>query len=85
VTYTVVWRHEARRALARLRADDLASAKLLTAAIRPLADDPYPTHSSQLGSSRFWRLRLADLRVLYEADDTVKAVYIYSIGRVQQR
>jgi mRNA-degrading endonuclease RelE of RelBE toxin-antitoxin system len=41
--------------------------------------------ANQLGSSRFWRLRLADLRVLYEADDTVKAVYIYSIGRVQQR
>jgi hypothetical protein len=42
MTYTVVWRNEARHALGRLRADDPASAKLLTAALRALADDPYP-------------------------------------------
>jgi mRNA-degrading endonuclease RelE of RelBE toxin-antitoxin system len=83
MTYTVVWRNEARQALSRLRAGDLVSAKLVTAAVRALADDPYPSISNQLGSSRFWRLRLADLRVVYEVDDTPKAIYIYSIGRVQ--
>jgi hypothetical protein len=31
MTYTVVWRNEARQALSRLRGGDLARAKLLTA------------------------------------------------------
>jgi mRNA-degrading endonuclease RelE of RelBE toxin-antitoxin system len=77
-----VWRNEARQALSRLRAGDLASAKLLTAAVRALADDPYPRASNQLGGSRFWRLRLAELRVVYEVDGAGNAIYIYSIGRV---
>jgi mRNA-degrading endonuclease RelE of RelBE toxin-antitoxin system len=82
MTHTVVWRNEARQALSRLRTDDLASAKLLTAAVRALAHDPYPSISNQLGGSRFWRVRLAEMRVVYEVDDAGKVIYIYSVGRV---
>jgi mRNA-degrading endonuclease RelE of RelBE toxin-antitoxin system len=50
-----------------------------------LAAEPYPEASNQLGGSRFWRMRLAALRLVYEVDDTDKAIYIYSIGRVSPR
>jgi mRNA-degrading endonuclease RelE of RelBE toxin-antitoxin system len=58
---------------------------LLTSAVRMLAAEPYPEASNQLGGSRFWRMRLAALRLVYEVDDTDKAIYIYSIGRVSPR
>lgn len=83
MTYTIVWRNEARQALSRLRTGDLASAKLLTSAVRALSDDPHPPASNQLGGSRSWRLRLAQLRVVYEVDNARNAIYIYSIGRVR--
>jgi mRNA interferase RelE/StbE len=82
MTYTVVWRNEARRALSNLRAADPASAKSLAAAVRELAANPRPEGSNQLGGSRFWRLRLAGLRVLYEIDDVADAVHVYNVGRV---
>lgn len=81
MTYTVVWRDEARQALSRLRVDDLAGARLLTAAVGALPANPYPAASNQLGGSGFWRLRLAELRVLYEVDDTDGAIHIYGVGR----
>jgi mRNA-degrading endonuclease RelE of RelBE toxin-antitoxin system len=81
VTYTIVWRDEARQALGRLRTGDRASAKLLTSAVRALAIDPYPDISNQLGGSRFWRLRLTELRVTYEVNETGNAIYIYNVGR----
>ena len=83
MTYTVVWRNEARRALSNLRAVDPASAKSVAAAVRGLAADPRPGESNQLGGSRFWRLRLAELRVLYEIDDAGGAVHVYNAGRVR--
>ncbi len=82
MTYTVVWRNEARRALSNLRAADPASAKSVAAAVRGLGADPRPGKSNQLGGSRFWRLHLAQLRVLYEIDDADGAVHIYNVGRV---
>jgi mRNA-degrading endonuclease RelE of RelBE toxin-antitoxin system len=82
VTYTVVWRHEARHALSRLRASDPGSAKLLIVAVTTLTVNPRPATSNQLGGSRFWRLRQAELRVTYEIDDAMSAIHIYSVGRV---
>ena len=81
MTYTIVWRNEARQALSRLRAIDGASAKLLTSAVRALAADPHPDISNRLGGSQFWRLRLADLRVIYEVDDGENVIHIYNVGR----
>ena len=82
MTYTVVWRNEARQQLSRLRASDPAAAKSVRGAVRALAHDPYPVGSNQLGDSRFWRLRLGALRVTYEVDEVLLAVQVYNIGPV---
>jgi len=82
MTYTLIWRNEARQALSRLRSADPASAKLIVAAVQALAAEPYPDTSSQLGSSRFWRLRLGDLRATYVVDDDQRSIQIYLVGRL---
>ena len=69
MTYTLVWRNEARQALSRLRSADPTSAKLVIAAVQALATEPNPDTSSQLGHSRFRRLNLGDVRASYEIDD----------------
>jgi mRNA interferase RelE/StbE len=68
MTYVVVWRNEARRALSSLRALDRTAAKTVADALRALGADPYPEASNRLGGSRFWRLRLGQFRVTYEID-----------------
>jgi mRNA-degrading endonuclease RelE of RelBE toxin-antitoxin system len=82
MTYTLIWRNEARQALSRLRSADPASAKLVIAAVGALATGPYPDSSSQLGDSRFRRLRLGDLRVTYEVDDDRRTVQVYLVGQL---
>jgi mRNA-degrading endonuclease RelE of RelBE toxin-antitoxin system len=82
MTYTLVWRNEARRALSRLRAVDPLAAKRVTAAVRALATDPIPETSSQLGDSRFWRLKLGELRMTYEVDEADRTVHVYYVGRM---
>jgi mRNA-degrading endonuclease RelE of RelBE toxin-antitoxin system len=81
MTYTLIWRNEARQALSRLRSADPASAKLVIAAVGALATGPYPDSSSQLGD-RFRRLRLGDLRVTYEVDDDQRTVQVYLVGQL---
>jgi mRNA-degrading endonuclease RelE of RelBE toxin-antitoxin system len=80
MTYPLIWRNEARQALSRLRATDPAAAKLLTAAVRALATDPFPDTSTPLGDSTFRRLKLGDLRVTYDVDNDT--VTIYLIGQL---
>jgi mRNA interferase RelE/StbE len=80
--YTVVWRNEARQALSNLRAIDPAAVKRVIGAVRELATDPYPEASNQLGGSRFWRLRLGELRVTYEVDEALRVVHVYNVGPV---
>ena len=82
MTYTLIWRNEARQALSRLRSLDPASAKLIIAAVRALATQPYPGNSSQLGDSRFRRLRLGELRVTYDVDDEQRTVQVYLVGQL---
>jgi mRNA interferase RelE/StbE len=82
MTYTVVWRNEARRALSNLRAIDPATVKRVIGGVRELATDPYPEASNQLGGSRFWRLRLGELRITYEVDDALRVVHVYNVGPV---
>jgi mRNA interferase RelE/StbE len=82
VTYTLIWRNEGRRALSGLRDADPAAAKAVMASVRALAIDPFPATSGQLSQSQFWRLRLGELRVTYEADEAQRAVHIYNVGPV---
>jgi len=82
MTYTLIWRNEARQALSRLRSADPVSAKLAIAAVGALAAEPYPDTSSQLGGSRFRRLRLGDLRVTYDVDEDQRTVQVYLVGQL---
>ena len=82
MTYSLIWRNEARQALSRLRSADPASAKLVIAAVRDLATEPYPDTSGQLGGSRFRRLRLGDLRVTYDVDEDQRTVQVYLVGQL---
>jgi mRNA-degrading endonuclease RelE of RelBE toxin-antitoxin system len=65
-----------------LRSVDPASAKLVVAAVRALATEPYPDTSSRLGGSRFRRLRLGDLRVTYDVDEDQQTLQIYLVGQL---
>lgn len=76
MTYTLIWRNEARQALSQLRSEDPTSAKLVIAAIQTLAAEPYPHNSCQLGDSCYRRLNLGDRRVTYDVDDYHRAIQI---------
>lgn len=82
MTYILIWRDEARQALSRLRSVDPTSAKLIMAAARALATEPRPDASSQLGDSRFRRLKLDDLRITYDIDEDHRAVQVYLVGQL---
>ena len=82
MTYTLVWRDEARRALSRLRSSDPGKANLVVAAVGALATEPYPPTSGRLGNSPFRRLRLGDVRVTYDVNEDVQTVQIYLIGQL---
>jgi mRNA-degrading endonuclease RelE of RelBE toxin-antitoxin system len=82
MTYTLIWRNEARQILSRLRSADPTGAKLIIAAVRDLAADPYPDTSSQLGHSAFRRIKLRDLRITYDVDAENQTVQIYHVGQV---
>jgi mRNA-degrading endonuclease RelE of RelBE toxin-antitoxin system len=82
MTYTLVWRNEARQALSRLRSADPTSTRLVIAAVRAVATEPNPDTSSQLGHSRFRRLKLGDLRVTYEIDHGHRTIHIYLVGQL---
>jgi mRNA-degrading endonuclease RelE of RelBE toxin-antitoxin system len=84
MTFTVVWRPEPVAALRSLRREDPAAAKALLAVVGALAKDPRPLSSKPLGSGRFRRLKLEDLRVLYEIDDDSVAVFVVKVGSVRR-
>ena len=47
-----------------------------------LVEDAYPPDSSALDNAGLRRLRVGDARVLYEIDETHRAVHILTIGRL---
>jgi mRNA interferase RelE/StbE len=67
--YRIVFARSARRELEGLPAQ---MAERILQKIRPLAQAPRPPGSKKLqGSSRLWRIRVGDYRVVYEIfDDT---------------
>ncbi|TDO52681.1 mRNA interferase RelE/StbE [Kribbella sp. VKM Ac-2527] len=80
MSYTIVWRPAPVAALRELRRLDPDTAKALAATVGTLATDPRPANSRPLGSGQFRRLRLQNLRVLYEVSDEQETVYILKIG-----
>jgi mRNA interferase RelE/StbE len=49
-------------------------------AIQSLAQEPRPTGCLKLTGRPAWRIRVSDYRVIYEIDDTTKAILILHIG-----
>ena len=68
--HRVVIAPAAQRQLRRLPPGDAAR---LRAPILALASDPIPTGAAKLTGTDFWRLRVADLRIVYllDGDGTV--------------
>lgn len=76
------WRVElapaAQRQLRRLPPGDAAR---LRGPILALAIDPRPPSAAKLVDSDFWRLRVADLRVVYAIDDEAGLVVVLRVAR----
>jgi mRNA interferase RelE/StbE len=76
------WRVElapaAQRQLRRLPPGDAAR---LRGPILALAIEPRPPGAAKLVDSDFWRLRVADLRVVYAIDDEAGLVVVLRVAR----
>jgi mRNA interferase RelE/StbE len=82
MSLTVVFRESALRNLARLREEDKDLFSRTRHAISLLADQPYPQSAVAWGATAVYRLRLGDIRVLYEVDEMAATVYVINIGIV---
>jgi mRNA-degrading endonuclease RelE of RelBE toxin-antitoxin system len=81
--HTLIWQPAAFAGLVGIRSIDPQLAKAVRTAVSALVEDPFPTLSTPLGTSGLRRLRVGDARVLYEIDDTNRAIHILTIGRVR--
>jgi mRNA interferase RelE/StbE len=82
--HTVIWQPAAFAGLLRIRNTDPQVAKTVRTAVSALVEDPYPPESTPLDNAGLRRLRVGDARVLYEIDDTHRAIHILTIGRVRR-
>ena len=76
--YRVELAPAAQRQLRRLPPGVAAS---LRSPILALALDPRPPGVQKLQTSEFWRLRLADLRIVYTIDDAAKIIVVLKVAR----
>jgi len=67
-----------QRQLRRLPPGDAAR---LRGPILALAIDPRPPGVTKLAGTDFWRLRIADLRVIYVIDDEARLVVVLKVAR----
>jgi mRNA interferase RelE/StbE len=82
MTYTVVVQETAIRALARIRSEDKDAFARIRQAMSALADQPRPDAAVAWGGTGIYRLRLADIRILYEVDDRASTVYVVNVAVV---
>ena len=76
--YRVKLAPAAQRQLRRLPPGDAAR---LRGPILALALEPRPPGTVKLAGTDFWRLRVADLRVVYRVDDAASLVVILGVAR----
>jgi len=76
--YRVELAPAAQRQLRRLPPGDAARVR---GPILALAIDPRPPGVAKLTGTDFWRLRVADLRVIYEVDDRVRLIIVLRVAR----
>jgi mRNA interferase RelE/StbE len=80
--YAVRFTPAAERELHRLRPDDAAR---LRRPILGLAVNPRPSGVSAISGTPYLRLRLGDLRVIYQARDDERLVLIVRLARRSER
>jgi len=76
--YRVELAPAAQRQLGRLPPGVAAS---LRGPILALAIEPRPTGVAKLAGTNFWRIRVADLRVIYVIDDAARVVVVVRVAR----
>ena len=76
--YSVDLAPAAERQLRRMPPGDAAR---LRAPILALAIEPRPPGCIPLTDSRFWRVRVGDLRIVYAFDDTARSVVVLLAAR----
>lgn len=76
--YRVVTTSAARREIKRLPSDTAARVRL---PLRALAVNPRPVGVKQLVGTGLWRIRIGDLRIVYEIDDEERVVAIARVVR----
>ena len=80
--YQVLFAPAAERQLGKRRADDAAR---LRRAILGLAFQPRPPQVSRIADTRYLRLRIGDLRVIYVVMDDQRRVVITRIAKRSER
>ena len=78
VPYELLFAPAAAKDLARLRADDSAG---LRRTMLGLAFDPRPAGVRAVAGTRYQRVRVGDLRVIYMIDDDQRRVVITRIAK----
>ena len=68
----------AQRQLRRLPPGDAAR---LRGPILALAIEPRPNGAAKLAGTKFWRLRVGDLRVVYLIDDAASLIVVLKVAR----
>ncbi|MBA2382234.1 MAG: type II toxin-antitoxin system RelE/ParE family toxin [Chloroflexi bacterium] len=69
------------RAQRQLRALPPSAGARVRPRIVDLAADPRPTDARRLRDEDLWRIRIADLRVIYRIDDAARVVSITRVAR----
>ena len=75
--YRLSVERRARKQMARLPA---GAFRAIENAIAALSDAPRPRGAYQLKTSRIWRQRVGDYRILYEIDDAAREVIVGDVG-----
>ncbi len=78
MSYQVWILRSAQRQLAALPRNDYMR---LRDAIRALGDDPRPRGSRKLVGREGWRIRVGDLRAIFDIDDREKRITVVHVGR----
>jgi mRNA interferase RelE/StbE len=76
--YRVELAPAAQRQLRRLPPGDAAR---LRAPILALAIEPRPPGVTKLSGTDFWRLRVVDLRLIYQIDEAARLVVVLKVAR----
>lgn len=77
-SYRIEWKQSARKELRRLHKQDIAR---VLATVVNLADEPRPAGCRKLaGSDNHYRVRIGDIRVIYNVTDGRLVIQIIRIG-----